>query len=81
MRQIEKISRLLERLLRLEAGRKADARKVSGVTCLRAFLAGEPDPYAHLGPPEESPVRSLRWHLFWKGDDDGQDIEPIDLPA
>jgi hypothetical protein len=78
--QNTKISRLLERLTRLEAGRRDDARKVSGVACIRAFLAGDEDPYVRLGPPEESPVRSLRWHLFWKEDEDGQDIEPIDLP-
>jgi hypothetical protein len=77
MRQIEK---LLERLMRLEAGRRDDARKVSGVKCIRAFLDTGRDTYEHLGPPEESPVRSLRWHLFWKGDDDGS-IPPIDLPA
>jgi hypothetical protein len=77
MRQIDK---LLERLMRLEAGRKADARKVSGVKCIRAFLAGDEDPYVHLGPPEDAPVRSIRWHLFGKGDEDGS-IPPIDLPA
>ena len=77
MRQIEK---LLERLMRLEAGRRDDAKKVSGVECIRAFLNTGRDPYEHLGPPEESPVRSLRWHLFWKGDDDESAIKPIDLP-
>jgi hypothetical protein len=66
MRQIDK---LLDRLNQLETRLRAKADEVSGVRCIRAWLAGESDPYEHLGPPPVSTgPRSMR-SLFYDQED------------
>jgi hypothetical protein len=65
-----KLTAMSERLDRLTA--RINRKTKVGVTCIRAFLRGEPDPYADaLGPavPSEHP-RSVRGFLFGQSFDD-----------
>jgi hypothetical protein len=68
-----KLAAMSERLDRLTSRINRKARV--GTMCIRAFLAGEPDPFPELAPPNpnDSP-RSIRGFLF------GQtfDLDPDD---
>jgi hypothetical protein len=73
MGSLNKLAAMSERLDRLTA--RINRKTLVGVTCIRAFLRGEGDPYlAELGPAslDKNPL-SIRARLFGQSFDDDQE--------
>lgn len=71
-----------DRLSQLETRLRAKADEVSGIRCIRVWLAGGTDPYAHLGPPPVSTGPPSMRSIFYNEDDtdDAKEFEPIEIP-
>jgi hypothetical protein len=73
-----KMNAMLEEVKALAARVNDKVYGPPGISCIRAFLKGEPDPCTYLGPPTPPtpgyPV-SIRWMLYGKPNDSPTDDE------
>jgi hypothetical protein len=68
------LSGLTEQVKQLAARLNEKVNGPIGITSIRAFLKGEPDPAQHLGPPKSTSPQSMRWLLYGQPDE-AQDDE------
>jgi hypothetical protein len=67
---------MLEEVQALAVKAHASVYGPPGVTCLRAFMRGEPDPMTHMGPPTKPKMgNSLRYALYGQPADSPEEDE------
>jgi hypothetical protein len=74
------INKIGDRLEAIET-RHHQGEQVSAVRVIRAWIAGEDDPYSHLGPPVKATGASqVRWSLYGEGNNDATASKTVAWP-